>query len=65
IINALSIGKDSSKFSLSLMNSGVLTVPGYFFGADSIIRVGIGSEDSERVQKGVGIILERIKDWMR
>ncbi|MEM4068586.1 MAG: pyridoxal phosphate-dependent aminotransferase [Thermoplasmatales archaeon] len=65
IINALSIGKDSSKFSLSLMNSGVLTVPGYFFGADSIIRVGIGSEDSDRVQKGVGIILERIKDWMR
>ncbi|MEM4380455.1 MAG: pyridoxal phosphate-dependent aminotransferase, partial [Thermoplasmatales archaeon] len=65
IINALSIGKDSSKFSLSLINSGVLTVPGYFFGADSIIRVGIGSEDSDRVQKGVGIILERIKDWMR
>ncbi|MEM0130198.1 MAG: pyridoxal phosphate-dependent aminotransferase, partial [Thermoplasmatales archaeon] len=65
IINALSVGRDSSKFSLSLMNSGVLTVPGYFFGADSIIRVGIGSEDSERVRRGAGIILEKIKDWMR
>ncbi|MEM0141152.1 MAG: pyridoxal phosphate-dependent aminotransferase [Thermoplasmatales archaeon] len=65
IVNALSIGKESSKFCLSLISNGVSTVPGYFFGTDSIIRVGIGSEDSERIQKGIDVIVSKIKEWTR
>jgi len=63
VVNALTVGKESLKFSLSLIARGVSTVPGYFFGEDSIIRVGIGAEEPARVQRGVEIIREKISEW--
>jgi aspartate/methionine/tyrosine aminotransferase len=65
VINAISVGGDSTKFSLSLMTEGVATVPGYYFGTDSLVRIGIGTEDSERTEKGVKIIARRLSDWSR
>lgn len=56
IVNALSVQSESLKFSLSLMREGISTVPGYYFGSDSIVRVGIGVEEPERLDKAVKII---------
>ncbi|MGC8645340.1 MAG: pyridoxal phosphate-dependent aminotransferase [Thermoplasmata archaeon] len=63
VVNAVSIGRGSSKFCMSLMANGVSAVPGYFFGSDSIIRVGIGTEEPARVQRGVEIISKKIEEW--
>ena len=65
VINAISVGSGSTKFAMSMMNEGVSTVPGYYFGTDSILRVGIGTEDSERVGKGVAVISKKIREWNR
>ncbi len=65
IVNALSVGEDSVKFSLSLMTEGVSTVPGYYFGSDSMIRIGLGTEDAERTEKGIKIIANRMSNWKR
>jgi aspartate/methionine/tyrosine aminotransferase len=65
IINALSVNGESTKFSFSLLSDGVSTVPGYYFGSDSLVRVGIGTEDPERTEKGVKLISSRISKWKR
>ena len=63
IINALNVGGGSTKFSFSLISEGVSTVPGYYFGSDSLVRIGIGTEDAERTEKGVKIIANRLSRW--
>ncbi|MCL5930322.1 MAG: pyridoxal phosphate-dependent aminotransferase [Candidatus Thermoplasmatota archaeon] len=65
IVNAISVEGASTKFSLSLMSEGVSTVPGYYFGSDSLVRVGIGAEDAERTEKGAKIIAKMISEWKR
>ncbi|MGC8562952.1 MAG: pyridoxal phosphate-dependent aminotransferase [Thermoplasmata archaeon] len=65
IINAISLEGNSTKFSFSLMSEGVSTVPGYYFGSDSLLRIGIGAEDAERTEKGVKIIAKLISEWKR
>jgi threonine-phosphate decarboxylase len=65
IVNAISVEGGSTKFSLSLMSEGVSTVPGYFFGSDSLVRVGIGAEDAERTEKGAKLIAKMISEWKR
>jgi aspartate/methionine/tyrosine aminotransferase len=62
VVNALTVGSESLKFSLSLIKEGVSTVPGYFFGSDSIIRLGIGTEEHERVERGVKSISKMLKE---
>ena len=65
IVNAISVERGSTKFSLSLMSEGVSTVPGYYFGSDSLVRVGIGAEDAERTEKGAKVIAKMISEWKR
>jgi aspartate/methionine/tyrosine aminotransferase len=65
IVNAISVEGASTKFSLSLMSEGVSTVPGYYFGSDSLVRVGIGAEDAERTEKGAKLIAKMISEWKR
>ncbi|MCL6003243.1 MAG: pyridoxal phosphate-dependent aminotransferase [Thermoplasmatales archaeon] len=65
IINVISLGGDSTKFAFSLMADGVSTVPGYYFGSDSLLRIGIGTEDAERTDKGVKLIAKRLSNWKR
>lgn len=61
IVNALMVDKGSVEFSFSLLGEGVSTVPGHYFGSDSLVRLGIGGEDAERVEKGAKIILKRLQ----
>ncbi len=65
IINALAVGGESTKFSFSLMKDGVSTVPGYYFGSDSLVRIGIGTEDPDRTEKGIKLIANRLSNWKR
>ncbi len=65
IVNAISVGGESTGFSLSLMTEGVSTVPGYYFGSDSLVRIGIGTEDPERTEKGVKTIANKVSNWKR
>jgi aspartate/methionine/tyrosine aminotransferase len=65
IINAVSVEADSTKFAFSLMADGVSTVPGYYFGSDSLIRIGLGTEDPERTDKGMKLIAKRLSGWKR
>lgn len=65
IINAVSVEADSTKFAFSLMVDGVSTVPGYYFGSDSLIRIGLGTEDPERTDKGMKLIAKRLSSWKR
>ncbi len=65
IVNAISVERGSTKFSLSLMSEGVSTVPGHYFGSDSLVRVGIGAEDAERTEKGAKVIAKMISEWKR
>ncbi len=59
IINSLKLEKSSSmNFSQNLTMKGVNTVPGFFFGDDSIVRLGIGLESSDRIDVATKIILE-------
>lgn len=60
IVNALSVERDSLKFSLSLLTEGISTVPGCFFGSDSIVRLGIGSESPDRLENAARIILNKL-----
>lgn len=63
VINAISIGGRSMKFALSLMGKGISSVPGYYFGSDSLLRIGIGSEGAERTERGTKAILDEINGW--
>ncbi len=65
IVNALTVGGNSTKFSLSLIADGVSTVPGYYFGSDSLVRVGLGTEDAERTDRGAKIVAKRLSSWKR
>ncbi len=60
IINSILVGSRSLKISQSLLREGVSTIPGIFFGSDSILRLGIGYEELERIEKGVKIISKKL-----
>jgi len=62
IIDTLQLdNKESLSVSQRIISKGVNVVPGYFFGADNIIRIAIGIESKERIEKAAKIILESIK----
>ncbi len=60
IINAMFVKENSTKFSMSLIKEGISTIPGIFFGSDNIIRVCIGSEDQERIERGAKVISKKM-----
>jgi aspartate/methionine/tyrosine aminotransferase len=60
IINALYVNENSLKFSQSLLKEGVSSIPGIFFGSDNIIRICIGTEEQERIERGAKIISRKL-----
>lgn len=60
IINALYINESSMKFSQSLLRDGISTIPGIFFGYDNIVRVCIGAEEPDRVERGAKVISKKL-----
>ncbi len=65
VINTISVGGGSTQFALSLLGEGVMTAPGFYFGSDTLVRIGIGTEEPERVEKGVKIVSEKLKKLTR
>ncbi|WP_291764721.1 pyridoxal phosphate-dependent aminotransferase [Caldivirga sp. UBA161] len=51
----------SLKLANELLNKGVLTVPGYYFGINNGVRVGLGSVNHDTFTKAINIVANVIK----